>query len=76
MSMTYTFAQQITTAGVTGPTFNALHNPASSAGYVTVVVTPARNQDGDTVTISIPAGHTIPLKVRQAKPSANIIGLL
>jgi hypothetical protein len=75
MSMTYTFAQQITTAGVTGPTFNALHNPATS-GYATVVVTPARNQDNDAVTISIPAGHTIPLKVRQAKPSANIIGLL
>lgn len=75
MSITYTFGQTITTAGVTGPTFNALHNPETSS-TITAVVTPARNQDNDTITISIPAGGVLPLKVRQVKPSANIIGLL
>ena len=75
MSITYTFGQTITTAGVTGPTFNALHNPATNSP-ITAVVTPARNQDNDTITISIPAGGVLPLKVRQVKPSANIVGLL
>ena len=75
MSITYTFGQTITTAGVTGPTFNALHNPETSS-TITAVVTPARNQDNDAITISIPAGGVLPLKVRQVKPSANIVGLL
>ena len=76
MSITYTSGQTITTAGVTGPTFNALHNPGTNSTPITAIVTPARNQDNDTITISIPAGGVLPLKVRQVKPSANIIGLL
>ena len=75
MSITYTSGKTITTAGVTGPIFNALHNPAIS-GVATATVTPARNQDNDAITISIPAGGVLPLKVRQVKPSATIIGLL
>ena len=77
MSITYTFGQTITTAGVTGPTFNALHNPGTNSTPITAIVTPARNQDNDVITISIPAGGVLPLKVRQVKPtSATIIGLL
>lgn len=74
MSMTYTFGQTITTAGVTGPIFNALYNPTASP--VTGTATPVRNQDNDTISFRINAGEILPIKVRQVTPSANIIGLL
>lgn len=72
-AMTYTLATTITTTGITGTIFNALHNPSTSSA-VTVSVTPVRNAENTSVTVAIPAGETLDLKVKFAKPSANIVG--
>jgi hypothetical protein len=73
--ITYTNGVLITTAGITG-VFNGLHNPNKGAVGVTVAVTPARNQDGDQIVVRILPGQTLPIKVRQAKPTgANIVGI-
>jgi hypothetical protein len=73
MSMTYTFGQTISTAGITGM-FNALHNNTTSP--IIVTVTPVRNEANTTVTVSVPAGGVLPLKVKHAKPnSTGIVGL-
>jgi len=71
--MTYTFGETVTAAGVTGPVYNALYNPTGAT--VTGTATPVRNQDNDAISIRIGAGEILPIKVRQVKPSANIIGL-
>ena len=70
--MQYSAGTSITSAGVTGPFFNALHNPDSTP--VTAVVTPFRNQTNNAITIRINGGETLELKVKQVKPTANIIG--
>jgi hypothetical protein len=71
--MQYSYGKTITTAGITGQFFNALHNPSTSTG-VTAVVTPFRNLTNEAITIAINAGDTLELKVKQVKPSGNIIG--
>jgi len=71
--MQYSFGKTITTDGITGEYFNALHNPATT-GFVTASITPYRNQKNNAITISIAAGQTIEVKVSQVKPSSNIIG--
>ena len=77
MSMTYTFGKGIPLAGVTGEIYNALHNNTTSA--IAVTVTPVRNIDNDTVSLNIPPGGILPVKVRQVKPQTgsnnNIVGL-
>lgn len=71
--MQYSFGKTITTAGITGEYFNALHNPSTTA-FVTAEITPFRNQRNNTVTVSIGAGQTLEVKVSQVKPSDTIIG--
>jgi hypothetical protein len=74
--LTYTNAVSITTAGITAM-FNALHNPNNGAAGITAEVTPIGNEAGDRIIVRILPGDTLPLKVKQAKPTgASIIGLL
>lgn len=71
--MQYSFGKTITTAGITGEYFNALHNPSTSA-FVTATITPFRNQINNGITVSIGPGQTLEVKVSQVKPSATIVG--
>jgi hypothetical protein len=70
--MQYSFGKTITTDGITGEYFNALHNPTASP--INVSITPYRNQKNNAITIRINAGETIEVKVSQVKPGSNIIG--
>ena len=70
--MQYSFGKTITTAGITGEYFNALHN--STANFITASITPFRNQKNNAITVRINAGETLEVKVSQVKPSDNIIG--
>lgn len=70
--MQYSFGKTITTAGITGEYFNALHN--STASSITAIITPFRNQKNNAITVRINAGETLEVKVSQVKPSDNIVG--
>ena len=70
--MQYSFGKTITTAGITGEYFNALHNP--TANFITASITPFRNQKNNAITVRINAGETLEVKVSQVKPSDTIIG--
>lgn len=70
--MQYSFGKTITTAGITGEYFNALHNPTASG--ITASITPFRNQKNNAINVRINAGETLEVKVSQVKPSDTIIG--
>lgn len=70
--MQYSFGKTITTAGITGEYFNALHNPTGSP--ITASITPFRNQRNSAITVRINGGETLEVKVSQVKPSDTIIG--
>ena len=74
MSQTYTDAIVIGTAGTSAGCM-ALHNSTTSP--ITAVVVPWRNNlTGLTLTVAIPAGGILPLKVREVKSTtAGLVGL-